>query len=187
MALKITIQPNEEPVSLAEAKLHLSITESDEDQYIDTLIMAARQKAENITGRALITQTWEMVLDSFPNIICVTKPPLQSITSIEYTDLLGNTQVLSNTKYNVDTHSIPARITPSYLLSWPDTRGVINAVKVTYIAGYGDSDAVPESIKQAMLLMIGHWYEHRESVSDFQVFSVPNSAEYLLSQYETFL
>ncbi len=43
--------------------------------------------------------------------------------------------------------------------------------------------AVPVSIRQAMLLMIGHWYNRREVVSDFQTFEVPYACDMLLAPY----
>ncbi len=58
--------PTEEPVSLAEAKLHLRVDYSNDDVLIGALITAARQHAENDTRRALVTQTWRQVLDQFP-------------------------------------------------------------------------------------------------------------------------
>jgi uncharacterized phiE125 gp8 family phage protein len=37
-------------------------------------------------------------------------------------------------------------------------------IQVTYVAGYGAAASVPQKYKQAMLLLIGHWYENRETV-----------------------
>jgi uncharacterized phiE125 gp8 family phage protein len=96
--------------------------------------------------------------------ILVPRPPLISVSSITYVDGNGTTQTLSAAAYKVDTDSEPGRITPAYGYCWPTTRAEINAIAITYVAGYATRAAVPASIKQAMLLLIGHWYENREAV-----------------------
>lgn len=62
----LTVPPAGEPITLAEAKLHLRVDFSEDDTLIQALITSARQTAEDITRRAFITQTWKLVLDQFP-------------------------------------------------------------------------------------------------------------------------
>jgi hypothetical protein len=46
---------------------------------------------------------------------------------------------------------------------WPPTQTVPNAVRIVFIAGYGDEDTdVPEPIRSWMLTAIGALYENRE-------------------------
>jgi uncharacterized phiE125 gp8 family phage protein len=68
MPFVLVTPPASEPVSLAEAKLHLRVETgmTDDDTLISALIVAARQVVETITRRALITQVWKLVLDQFP-------------------------------------------------------------------------------------------------------------------------
>jgi uncharacterized phiE125 gp8 family phage protein len=56
--------PGEEPVSLAEAKAFCRIDGTDEDALVSALITAARLHVESITGRALLTQTWRLILQN---------------------------------------------------------------------------------------------------------------------------
>lgn len=184
-ALRRTVEPGAEPLTLAEAKLHLKVTFTDDDALITSLIVAVRQAVEAITLRSLITQTWELTLDRFPcysyEPISIPRPRLQSVTSISYTDLSGITQVWDPIKYVVDIKSEPGRIVPAYGEIYPSTRDVLNAVTVLFVAGYGNAATVPENIKSAMKLMIGHLYEHRETVIIAgQPFEMPFSAEALL-------
>jgi hypothetical protein len=59
----------------------------------------------------------------------------------------------------------PARLTPIYGGSWPQTQDVINAFTVRFTAGYGTTAAsVPYDVKAAIKLLIGHLYENREAV-----------------------
>lgn len=165
MALTIVAAPATDPVSLAEAKEQLRITETDRDVLITSLIGPAKECAETITGRALITQTWDLSLDSFPHVIDVPKPPLQSVTSITYIDTGGATQTLASSEYTVDTKTEPGRIVPAYGKSWPSTRDIVNAVTVRFVAGYGNATAVPKSIKQGMIMHIDHMLENTGMVA----------------------
>lgn len=161
MAHQRVTGPAIEPITLAEAKVHLRVDIADEDAYITGLIQAAREAAEDRTERALITSTWRVALDAFPATIYVPVPRLQEVTLITYLDAAGATQTLAESAYRVDSVSEPARITP--VDTWPETLAASNAVVVSYTAGYGHAAAdVPMAIKQWMLLQIGAMYANRE-------------------------
>lgn len=155
--------PASEPVTLTQAKAHCRVDSVDDDPLISALIVAAREYAEVFLGRALITQTLDLTLNGFAPIIELPRPPLQSVTSITYTDSNGTAQALSSTYYTVDTKREPGRVFEAYGYNWPTTQAVINAVTIRYVAGYGEATSVPQRIKQAILLAVGHWYENRES------------------------
>lgn len=165
MTLRLITGPAAEPLSLAEAKLHLRVDSSDEDALITACIVAARQQAEHITGRSLVTQTWERVLDGFPAAeIELGVPPVQSIASIVYADATGATQTLSSAAYVLDDVRVPGWVLPAAGTSWPATADGINTVRVRFVAGYGNAAAVPEGIKAWMRLHVGALYENREAV-----------------------
>lgn len=164
MSLKLITAPVAEPITLTEAKAHLRITGADDDTYITSLIVAARQGAEHITGRTLMAQTWELALDWFEDAIRLPRPPLTSITSVKYLDDAGALQTMSASAYLLDDHSEPARLLPAYDTSWPATRTQANAVLIRYVAGYASAATVPQEIKNWMLLRIGMLYGSRESV-----------------------
>lgn len=182
MALTLTVAPAEEPVTLAEAKAHLRVTDADSDTLITTLIKTARLMAEGFTNRAFVTQTWQWRLDGFfPWRISVPKGRLQSVSSIQYVDANGDTQTLASSDYSVDAKSDPGRIEPAYGKVWPTTRYQMNAVTITFVAGYGAASAVPEDIKHAMLLIIGELYERREeAIAGTIIGEVPLSSKRLL-------
>lgn len=132
------------------------------DPDLTRLIVAARVSAERITRRALVTQTWDLFLDAFPGWeLGVPKPPLQSVSSISYVDTNGTAQTLASDQYLVDIKGEPGRITPAYGLTWPSTRAQNNAVTVRFVAGYGAAGAVPDGIKNWMLLRIRQLYDNR--------------------------
>lgn len=169
MSLTIVTPPAEEPVTLTEAKNHLRVDLTDDDSLISALIVAAREHAEAITRRAFITQTLKLSMDAFPvnnGPIYVPMPPLQSVNSLKYFNTGGVEQTLTEgTDYLVDNESEPGRITPAPDTGWPATQNRPNAVSVEFVAGFGDASKVPQGIKQAILLMVGHWYENREAVT----------------------
>lgn len=195
MHLKLITAPAEEVLSIDEVATHLRVDgltvspPSDEYNLIVSLMKSARlylEGKDGILGRALVTQTWDMYLDEFPDCGCieVPLPPLQSITSIYYTDTAGTEQLLDASMYVVDNVTEPARIRPAYGQVWPLTRCQMNAVRIRLIAGYGNAIAVKEPIKQAMKLIIGHWYEHREEVIvGNQMMTVPMAVDALCAPY----
>jgi uncharacterized phiE125 gp8 family phage protein len=169
MGLKQTVAPTGEPVSTADAKTHLRYDSSDSDAYIDTLVATARGLVEAQTGRQLIKATFEQRMDAFPNstdAIFLAVAPLNAFTQLDYTDGDGASQTWAASKYDVDTGSDhqPGRIKPAYGEVWPGTRKEINAVTLTYDAGYANAAAVPVDLVHAVKLLVGHWWANRESV-----------------------
>lgn len=196
MALELVTVPSAEPFTLAEVKAHLRVTAADEDTLISGLITAARSHIDGAAGwlnRALVTQTWKLALDQFPSwrwsdgCIRVPLPPLQSVTSITYLDSDGVQQTLPVADYKVDAVTQPGRIAPAPDKSWPSTQDVMNAVEVTFVAGYGDPSAVPQPIKQGLLLLIGHWFDHREEVITGTIATrMPVASQALLTPFRIF-
>lgn len=169
MGHRLITAPAAEPITLAEAKLHLRIEDSvtDEDDLIESLIVAAREAAEHETGRALITQTWELVIDAFPACaIELPKSRLLGITSVIYVDAAGDSQTLDSSAYTADTDQEPGWVLPAVDTEWPETLDTANAVRIRYTAGYGAAAAaVPDAIKAWMKLRLGALYRHREELS----------------------
>ena len=171
-----TIPPAVEPITLEEAKLHLRVDIDDDDALITALIVAARQFAESLTGRSFVTQTWQLTLDYFPICLQLERGVVQTINSMTYRDMSGAIQTVpfsapaSGIQRSVDGNivadltGVPARITPAFGRIWPIPMPEIGAVTVNYTAGYGDDTAVPQGIKQWMLLRIGSMYAFREEI-----------------------
>ncbi len=176
--------PAAEPITLAEAKAHLRVDGSDDDTLIASLIGAARRHVEDLTGRALITQTWRLSWDDqFPAEIRLPKGSLQSVDEIAYIDTAGATQILDPSAYQVDADSEPGRVVPVYGASWPVARSQPAAVTVDWTCGYGDAaDDVPAPIKAAMLLLIGTLYRDREGLGSDGLTELPTQG-LLLSPY----
>ena len=190
MALNLITAPTVEPITLQETKDHLRVDHSDDDSLISPLITAARMHfdgRDGILGRCLITQTWDYTINRFPVDDCIRLPlaPVASITSITYTDSAGASQTFDSGSYslNSDLDWLP-RIDLGYEKTWSDTRDIPDAVTIRFVAGYGFPADVPDPIKQAMLLLIGHWYENREEVVlGVTPAIVPQAAKALIAPY----
>lgn len=188
MGYKLKTAPTVEPVTLSEAKLHLKIdSDTTDDALITALITAAREMAENYTGRAFVNQTWEATFEQFTadENITLRPAPLSSITSITYVDGNGDTQTLSTSVYGADLYKTPGEAYLKYGQSWPTAREIENSITVTYVSGYGSSaSSVPGAVKSAILLIIGHLYEHRENVTvGVTANDMPQGAYFLLDPY----
>lgn len=164
MSLELVTAPTEEPVTVDEVKAHLRIDNDEDDVYLGLLIAAAREHAETRIRRQLCTATWKLRLDCFPCWqIDVPLPPLVSVTTLAYTDTGGTTQTLTeNTHFTKDIYREPARIIPAYGQVWPATRDTVNAVSLTFVAGYGGADSVPQAIRYGILLLVGRMFQTRE-------------------------
>lgn len=192
-----TTPPSEEPITLAQARLQVRLT-VDDDTDEDTLftgvwIPAARRTAEAITNRSLITQGWRLVLDCFPGCIELERSPVQSITSIVYRDMAGLTQTVgfaaaangiqrsTDGTLVADLTGDMARIAPAFGAVWPIPMPEIGAIAVNYTAGYGVAAAVPEGIKNWILLRVARMYANREEPVDGK--AVPCYLDGLLDPY----
>jgi len=189
MITSIFTQPIIEPLTLQEAKDHLRVDCSNDDLYIEPLIRAARESAETFTGRSFITQTWDLFIDRFPvsgTFLEIPVPPLQSITTVKYIDDLGVQQTLASSVYTVDANAEMGTITLAYNQSWPTVRNIPNAIEIRFITGYGNNATdVPETIRHAMRMLIGHLYERRETtIVGVPITSIPQAYEWLLAPYK---
>jgi uncharacterized phiE125 gp8 family phage protein len=165
MGLKLVTPPAVEPITLAELKIQCSLTDSSLDALLTNCIKAARAKAENYTGAAIVTQTWDQTLDAWPDdAIEILKPPATAITSITYRDAAGTTQTLSSALYSLDTATFPGWVLPKFGTSWPATDGSANAITLRYVTGYADASAVPGDMRLWLLMTAAYFVAQREAI-----------------------
>lgn len=187
MGLSLVTGPSTDPVTLGEAKAHCRIGIPDDDGIVAGYILAARQYVEGQTHRMMLTQTWDCTFDDYwPTKGCyyhidIPLSPVQSISSISYVDTDGVTQTLASDQYQVVVNRTKAFIVPAYNVTWPTIRRVPDAVTVRAVVGYTQT---PDELRQAILMLVGHFYEQRESVVIGQTpFDVPMSVEALISPF----
>jgi len=158
-----------------------------EDTLITGLIKAAREYCEGYQNRAYITQTWELILDAFPaTFFQIPLPPLQwagaGDMSITYYDTAGGAHLVATADYQVDTYSHKGRVYPVYGKAWPtDELRSMNGVILQFKAGYGLlTTDVPERVRLAIKVLVGHMYENREATDVKAHIEVPFAVHALL-------
>lgn len=183
MSLNLITPPAYYPLTVDEAKEHLRVTTTDEDSYIQSLIVMATEFVQNQTGRQLITATYELTFTEMNlcnNWVKIPKGKLQSIDSIKYIDAVGAEQTFSTSNYYVvgnDCGSVYFLSFPPYKANTPD------AVKIRFTCGYGNGEDIPEVLKVGMKLLIGQFYKNREATSLNTVVELPIGLDRLISQY----
>ena len=188
-ALTVVTAASTPVLSMDEAKLHLRVDISDDDTLIQALVSAATAWAEEFMRVALITRTYDYWLDSWPSgrEIELPMPPLQSVAGVYYYDENDTEYTLATSDYMVDANRRPGRVVLRNDASWPSvTLRAANGVRVRFTAGYGNSASdVPENIRHAIRLLLGHFYENRELVvaSGAVPKELPFAARALLGPY----
>lgn len=162
MGLQLVTAPSEPPVTRAMVKAHLRVEHADDDALIDTYIAAETAYAEDFTGRAFVTQTWDYFVDRFPpscdpQIIELPLGKVESVSDVYYLDGDQVEQTLGAGIYDVDLSSVPARISLTDGQSWPTIYEGVNAVRVRFTAGSVDtgvSPATPDVLKDIQLAIM---------------------------------
>lgn len=159
-----TAPPASQPVSLDQAKAQVRVLHDDDDSYIEGLVKAATAAVEEMTGRALITQTWSLSLRFPQKRIYLPKTPVQSINAITYYDRDEVEQNATVGHFHLFSDIYRAWVEPKDKRDWPDVFGRPDALTITFVAGYGAAEDVPFELRQAILMLVAHWYENREAV-----------------------
>jgi len=168
MAYKVATQPVLKPFTTAYLKTWLKIPSSvtAEDTLLDDMIQSAMVWAEQLTNKALLTQTIEEYYDSPPHgsILKLSLSPVQSVTSVSFY-YNGSYTAWDASNYTTDLVSEPCRIVKKNSISWPSyDLSTPNVIKVVYVAGSTAATGIPKTIMQAMLQKLAYMYENREDI-----------------------
>ncbi|ABI59713.1 head-tail connector protein [Nitrosomonas eutropha] len=179
--LKRVTPPVDQPLSLTQVRDHLRLTVVDDDPVLTGLIAAACDMCEAQTGRALMPQEWAVTESEQCRFIYLRKLPVTAITSVKHIDDYGDELAIDPAEYRLTnpSDSAPAWVEFSEDAAIP-AGGIL---RVVFACGYTDVDAVPQALKQWMLLQIGHWYMNRESVNIGNITSLLPYVDGLLDTY----
>ena len=177
MGLVLLQAPAEPVATVEEAQLQTRSENPQETLRLASLVAAATALAEAYCRRRFVTQRWQETFDAFPaHAITLEHPPLASVETVAYVDPDGVLQAVPAEDYLVRTGEEPGEVVPAYGENWPSARSEPDAVRVNFTCGYGGAAAVPEAVRQAVLVTVGALYDDPRS-------DLPAAAKALLGPF----
>lgn len=212
--IKTLVPPLVEPISLAEAALHLRLDAIDspasyaDEELVRWQISAAREICERYMDRSLAIQTLEYRANAF-SVCAMNAPielkrgPVRRLIQVSYIDEAGTEIILddgtgspTNPQFEIDRFNEPELLIPPYNMTWPSARTHAGSVRILYEAGYSlpndsptEYEMLPYTLKCAMLLMLGHLYENREDTARGEggatlLNEIPMGSKFLMDPYK---
>jgi uncharacterized phiE125 gp8 family phage protein len=169
-SLSVATAATERPITATEAKLWCRIDTATEDTIVDSLIKLATDEAEALSGRALVSRTYDLTLDQWQlgmdaDVIKLPYPPTVSVTSVKYTTAAGVLTTLAATEYTLVTATTPAYLVPAIGTTWPTDLRDFSPIVIRYVAGYGAATAVPDAYKRLVAALVGLDWEARDDMT----------------------
>lgn len=185
LAPQLITAPLNRPITLLEAKEALQVEHNDDDALISGFIDAAVAHLDGhsgILGQAMLTQVWRQDFGCFSRRLRLPFGPAVSIGSITYYDAANELQTLSPSVYCLLTDARGPFVQLQHGQSWPAHCARDDAIAVTFTAGRSD-DALSQSIRSALLMLVGHFYENRGFAADGSKVVMPKTVEALLAPH----
>ena len=175
------------PVLTAVAVRHCRMIPGDDDDTIEDLIERATSHLDGPQGllnRCLITQTWRVGLDRFASSVRLPFCDVQSV-SVSYYDPAGDRRDVDPGAYELA--SGPRGRVIRFRGDWSapivdDFRS--EPIEVDMICGFGDAPAdVPGAIRQAILQIVGLWYDNRNAAGETSLTEIPIGVSDLVARW----
>ena len=186
-ALELLEAPATTPVTLTEVKDQLRIEHTDDDTLINRLInvAVAYTDVQGALGHAMITQKWGQWVNSTPpQTVKLLLGPLIAVTAVKYYDANGTLQTDTLSNYEIFGTEFSTTIGPKEGFAWPVTQDRPDAIRIEYTIGYGSATTdIPETLRHALMMLIGHWYDNRETTMMDELSNVPYGFDALMDMH----
>lgn len=168
------------PVDLSLVKRHLRLEETDpsEDVLLTQLIRAAEGVCEQYQGRVYSKKSFTAFYEYAYESVKLPHPPLVGVSEVKLRLADGTEMVVPETEYFVDKYSFLGRVVLKVPSVYQGFELEPNGYQITFEAGY---EKIPDAYAQAILLLVGHFYENRESASPVALNEIPFGVKALLS------
>lgn len=182
----LLVPPATEPVTLAEAKAWLRIETADDDALVASLVRSARGMVEAAARRVLVTQTWRLLLDTWPAptgggpVLPLPLAPVSGIAGVMIKDRIGQSQAVASDQYWL----VGAPDEPKLFFTRQQPEpGQPDGIAIDIVAGYGAPEDVPEPLRQAVLILVAHFYENRGDAGRASPERLPAAAAGLIAPF----
>lgn len=186
-ALELLEAPATTPVTLTEVKDQLRVEHTDDDTLINRLISVAvaYTDVQGALGHAMITQKWGQWINSTPpQTVKLLLGPLIAVTAVKYYDTDGVLQTDTLSNYEIFGTEFSTTIGPKEGFAWPVTQDRPDAIRIEYTIGYGSATTdIPETLRHALMMLIGHWYDNRETTMMDELSNVPYGFDALMDMH----
>lgn len=151
-----------EPIETEDAIAHVRAQGAGDDLEIAAMVATARAVVESRTGTKLFTQTVTLRTDDWADLGALPVAPVQSITSVTYTDADGASQTLAGSVYEARLYGLEPSVVLKYNQTWPTIRQGSQIVVVA-VVGYGVAGTQPPETLHAIRLILADMYAFRET------------------------
>ncbi len=186
-ALELLEAPATTPVTVTEVKDQLRVEHTDDDTLINRLISVAvaYTDVQGALGHAMITQKWGQWINSTPpQTVKLLLGPLIAVTAVKYYDTDGVLQTDTLSNYEIFGTEFSTTIGPKEGFAWPVTQDRPDAIRIEYTIGYGSATTdIPETLRHALMMLIGHWYDNRETTMMDELSNVPYGFDALMDMH----
>lgn len=185
MTTAIITPPALEPLTLADAKLHLRVDHADEDDFIQQTVSAARQYVEAVTGERMLTQAWRQYVSDWPadRLLRLEVYPVQSVIATTAFDRDGVPHQIALEDVELSRGVKPQKLRFSASI---DPALAANGLEIDLSVGQGDLPVdVAPALRQAVAMLVTHWYEFRGAIAPSQQpVSLPAGLDALLRPFK---